>query len=265
MGGDLLWQTAETFAGAPASERHFVVNYPAWFAPLRIVYPLGHEGVELMPSYANIRELVWVNSGAERRVRAAKFSNALPVSPGYYYGIRGREVSWEGLAARIRDADWVHFVDLQGGARLTLAGRVLGAPRPSGRPMAVFDGRLALDRAEVTVAGDGSAVVRLTWWAADPLADVDLRVFAHAYDDDGNVAAQADGYPLAGLYPFWMWRPQERVEEYRYLRGGSDALGGAPVGIGVYDPVSGARLPARGPDGGRLAADTFLIDAPAMR
>jgi hypothetical protein len=50
MGGDLLWQTTETFASSPEGERHFVVNYLAWFAPLRIVYPLGHEGIESMPA-----------------------------------------------------------------------------------------------------------------------------------------------------------------------------------------------------------------------
>ena len=265
MGGDLLWQTTGTFGGAPAGEHHFVVNFPAWFAPLRIVYPLGHEGVELMPPYADIGELVWSNSGVERSVRTAKFSSALPMSPGYYYGIRGPEVTWEELVPRIRDADWVHLVHLEAeGPRLQLAGRVLDASRPPGPPLAIFDGRLALERAEVSVADDGSAVMRLTWWAADSMVDRDFRVFAHLYNDSGDIVAQADGYPLDGLYPFWIWRPGERVEDIRRLRLGElPWVDGVGYGVGVYDPAGGDRLPAYGPDGVRLPSDAVRISGSA--
>jgi hypothetical protein len=261
MGGDLLWQATETLGGVPADERHFVVNFPAWLAPGRIVYPLGHEGVELMPPYANIGELVWSNSRVQRSVRTAKFSNALPTSPGYYYGIRGPETTWEELASRVRDADWVHLVRLEvEGPRLELAGRVLDAPRPPGPPLAIFDGRLALEWAEVSGADDGSVVMRLTWWAASSMVDSDFRVFAHSYNDSGDIVAQADGYPLDGLYPFWIWRPGERVEDVHHLRPGvlSDVDTGR-YGVGIYDPASGDRLPAFGPDGARLPRDTVLL------
>jgi len=265
MGGDLLWQATETLGGAPADERHFVVNFPAWLAPRRIVYPLGHEGVELMPSYASIGELVWSNGQVQRSIRTAKFSNALPISPGYYYGIRGPEVTWEELATRVRDADWVYLVHLEvEGPRLQLAGRVLDPARPPGPPLAIFDGRLALESAELSGADEGSAVMRLIWWSAGPMVDSDFRVFAHVYNDSGDIVAQADGYPLDGLYPFWIWRRGERVEDVRHLRLGElPDVDTARYGVGIYDPASGDRLPAYGPDGARLPNDAVLLTGAA--
>jgi hypothetical protein len=261
MGGDLIWQASETISAAPADEGHLVVNYPAWLAPGQIVYPVGHEGVEFMPRYIGVGDLVWANSGAERDVFTAKFANELPPWPGYYYGIRGPEVSWEGLAERIRNADRVQIVHLgEDALQLRAAGRVLDQSVASPEPMAVFGERVTLSHADLAAAGRELAVVRLVWRSDIPLTDADYRVFVHLYDEAGALAAQSDGYPINGLFPFWMWRHGDVVEEIRYLTTGSQLLpGSARVAVGIYDADSGERLPAVGPDGDRFPDDAVPI------
>ncbi len=266
LGGDLIWQASETIAAAPADEEHLVVNYPAWLAPGRIVYPVGHEGVEFMPRYVGVDDLVWANSGTERDVFTAKFANELPPWPGYYYGIRGPEVSWDGLAERIWNADRVQIVHLgEDALQLRAAGRVVHQSVASAEPMAVFGERVTLSQADLAPVGRELAAVRLVWRSDGPLTDADYRVFVHLYDAAGGLVAQSDGYPINGLFPFWMWRHGDVVEEVRYLTIGSQVLPGwVRAAVGIYDADSGERLPAVGPDGGRFPDDAVPIaTAPA--
>ena len=72
--------------------------------------------------------------------------------------------------------------------------------------------------------------------------------------------SQADGYPLDGLYPFWMWRPGDHLEEFRHLRAhGPSGAVALKVAVGIYDPANGERLAATGPDGERFALDAVPI------
>ena len=263
MGGDLVWQVSETFSATPADGQYLVLNFPAWLAPGRLVYPLGHEGTEFMASYVNIKEMVWANAGAEPAVRAAKFSNSLPPWPGYFYGIRGPEVTWEGLAERIREADGVFVVHLDpDGPRMLAAGRLLNQGASTAAPVAVFDDRVSLVGGHVVPAADGTVVVRLAWHSEGAMTDADYRVFVHAYDEAGNVVSQADGYPLDGLYPFWIWRPGDHVEDLRHLRArGPSGTVARRFAVGIYDPASGERLAATGPDGERFALDAVPVAA----
>jgi hypothetical protein len=36
-------------------------------------------------------------------------------------------------------------------------------------------------------------------------------------DPAGALVAQADGYPLLGMQPFWIWRPGDVVRDERYI------------------------------------------------
>jgi hypothetical protein len=260
LGGELLWQTTQRISESPASERHLVVNYPAWLAPGRLVYPLGHEGVEFVPSFAGVGDLVWSNSGATRSVRAASFGNSLPESPGYYYGVRGPEVSWEGLAASIREVDSVHLAHI--GAQqiwLRTVGSVDYPAASPATPVAVFDGRVQLISA-TGQCGGGENSLCLVWQADGQLIDADYRIFAHALAADERILSQDDGYPVGGLFPFWIWHDQERVEEERFLgRGCIEGDGVVGFAVGIYDPATGARLPAVGADGSRFDGDAVPI------
>ncbi|MFQ6101657.1 MAG: hypothetical protein ACE5OS_10560 [Anaerolineae bacterium] len=265
LGGGVIWQVSRIAAATPADERLLVVNYPAWLAPDRLVYPVGHEGVEFMPVYLGVGDLAWANSGVEREIQTAKFANALVKLPGLYCGVRGPEVGWEGLAERIRAADQVYAVHFTPDAlNLSRVGRLVDTPFTSTTTntmsLAVFGGRVALMAAETMSAEEGILVVRLVWQAEGPLAEADYRIFAHLYDASGGLVTQSDGYSMDGLYPFWLWRPGEQIEEIRYLTlPESHPPGHYRIAVGIYDEASGRRLPAFTPEGARFKDDAALI------
>jgi hypothetical protein len=81
----------------------------------------------------------------------------------------------------------------------------------------------------------------------------DYTVFIHSLDAGGKLAGQADGPPLAGHYPTSAWRPGEIVQDSRLVPPGQRYL------VGLYDPVSGERLPAFAVDGTRLEDDAVTL------
>lgn len=82
--------------------------------------------------------------------------------------------------------------------------------------------------------------LRLYWRAADfPRAE--YSVFVHALDAAGEIVGQSDGPPAA--VPMWCWVPGEFVADERLLT----APGAESVGVGLYDPVTGHRLPLSPP------------------
>ena len=291
LGGDLIWQMSEIVAATPEDERLLVVNYPAWLSPHPLVYPVGHEGVEFMPRYTAPADLAWANSGVRREIQTAKFANTLVELEGLYCGVRGPDVGWEGLAQRLRAADQVYAVhytpealDLVQVGRLANGCSLSATPSASTMPSdwqpigAVFDDRVTLVAVE-TATGSQSAsadeqtrtdavrlTLRLIWQSEGPLTDADYRIFAHLYDESGALITQSDGYPMDGLYPFWLWLPGEQIEENRYFTLGcslsapaSQHSGYYRIAIGIYDGASGERLPAFTPDGTHFADDAVPI------
>ena len=85
----------------------------------------------------------------------------------------------------------------------------------------------------------------------------------HGLDCTGNLLGQADGAPLARMFPLWLWRAGEAVRDVRQIQL-SNALddGCAQIAVGLFDPASGARLPAADAAGLALADDRYIIKVP---
>jgi hypothetical protein len=263
LGGALIWQVSETVPTIPKDEKLLAVNYPAWLAPDRSVYPIGHEGVEFMPGYTHVADLAWVNTGVRREIEAVKFASTLVPLPDLYYGIRGSDTGWEDLAEGLRTADQVYTVHFTPKALAwSYVGHFVEAPSTPGTLVAVFDDRVTLVAAEALPADDRTLTLRLNWQAEGPLTDAVYCVFAHLYDASGTLVTQSDGYPMDGLYPFWLWRSGEPVEEIRYLTLPDRlASGQYRVAVGIYNRDTGERLPAYGPDNARFADDAVPISS----
>ena len=109
-----------------------------------------------------------------------------------------------------------------------------------------------LDTSQV-VAGDQ---VSLTlYWEARAPADRDLAVFVHLVGEHERLIAQRDTFPGLGrlsakrLQPGFRWADRYVLQ----LPGTAYAPDLAEIAIGMYDPVSGVRLPVRMPGNADLS------------
>ncbi len=105
--------------------------------------------------------------------------------------------------------------------------------------------------------GSASSLVpetRLTlyWQASTPLT-TSYTVFVHSLDVEGALIDGADSPPLGNHYPTTAWRPGEIVQDGRFVPPGDRYR------VGLYDPVSGQRLPAFAADGTRLSDDGVVL------
>jgi hypothetical protein len=98
-------------------------------------------------------------------------------------------------------------------------------------------------------ACNSAGTVRLTTvWRAGAHIETDVTVFAHLLDPDGSLVAQADGYPLLGMLPFWLWSPGEVYQDVRYFDVGAaaEAAEGYRIRIGVWELATGEHWPTEG-------------------
>ncbi len=102
---------------------------------------------------------------------------------------------------------------------------------------------------DTTRACDGSGRVHLTtYWRIEANVKTDVTVFAHLLDSDGALVAQADGSPLLGMFPFWLWNPGEVARDARHFD--SVPAGEYTIRLGLWELATGERWLADGhPDG----------------
>jgi hypothetical protein len=94
-------------------------------------------------------------------------------------------------------------------------------------------------------------------WSTDAFLDTDYTVFVHLVDpEDGDrVVAQGDAPPVGGRWPTSLWLPGVAVDDVHTITLPPDLPAGTyPLLVGLYDPVTAARLPLpEGRDAMRLS------------
>lgn len=104
---------------------------------------------------------------------------------------------------------------------------------------------------------DGQLRVTLYWEAlGSPAADA--NVFVHLVDETGRLVAQADGPPNRGLSPLTTWQAGDIIRDSHAFPAGSTIAPGRQILIGLYQPGTGARLPAIQADQS-LPEDAFVL------
>jgi hypothetical protein len=130
-------------------------------------------------------------------------------------------------------------------------------PRLPDAPLARFGQHISLWQATYPAPpGDSLALL----WETDTPLDQDYSIFVHLLDTQGNLLNQADGLPYGGLYPLPNWQPGQVVEDARSLTSllpNPAAL--KTIAIGLYDPVTGERLPAVDAQGLALPNHSFVL------
>jgi len=252
MAGEPIWDAAA--AAATHEPGMLLVNLPLRIVPRSRIYPLGFEGITPLPARVTAEELVAVHTGIHDAAEAVAFGiAAVDDPPGYTYQPFGQPVGWEELAAAVRRTRAV-YLTRYGPERIRLveAGGAAGGGNPPGDPLARFGDHRFGDRVALLDAActcDETGQVHLTaHWRAEASIKTDAAVFAHLLDPQDTIVAQADGYPLLGMLPLWLWEPGEIVRDVRHF----DAVpaGEYTVRLGMWELATEAQWLATGyPDG----------------
>jgi hypothetical protein len=244
MAGESIWGAAKTVADG---QRVLLVNLPRRITPNRRLYPLGFEGITPLPMRVTANGLAYVHTGVRDAAEAVAFGIAATDQPKKYtYELFGRLVGWQELARAAREAGTVYLTRYEPGrVRLLEAGGLEGA-LVDASVQARFGDRV--DLLAVSGTCDRAGRVHLTtWWRARSDIDIDVSVFAHLLGAGGEIAAQADGRPLLGMLPFWLWDRGEVVRDVRHFA--PVESGSYTIQLGIWEPATGTRWSAAGRSG----------------
>ena len=158
------------------------------------------------------------------------------------------------LWSRAADSPWfeedVIQVDQTDGTRFGKTAKLLG---------------YSLDSTEVKA---GDTLDFTLFWQVQETADNYWSVFTHLVDEKSQLVAQSDKVPYDGLYPPDRWWPEQVVDDDFSI----DIPAQTPSGkyslyIGMYDHLTGERLPLLTPAGAeipdrqiKLALDIVIVN-----
>jgi len=111
-----------------------------------------------------------------------------------------------------------------------------------------------------TQATPGDALPITLYWQASGPTDVSYAVFVHLVGPDGQNHGQADHIPDEGTAPTTSWAPAQVIADTAFLPVDLDAPpGDYRIAIGMYDPISGGRLPITTSSGQHLPDDRAFL------
>lgn len=106
---------------------------------------------------------------------------------------------------------------------------------------------------------EGTRHLRVTlYWRSAQKIEKDATVFVHLADVNDRLVAQQDSTPARGTYPTSAWQPGELVLDGYELEV-DVAPGTYSIIVGMYDPVTLARLPASNANGAPLPDDRVTL------
>lgn len=166
-----------------------------------------------------------------------------PIRP--YVGANHYDVSLTSSLGGATFGPALTSIDVTGGWPLPSAAQPLSQPS-----IVLFQNGLAIRTWEAERLND-RLLVRLDW-EVTRLVDRRYKQFVHLIAADGRRVAQGDAEPLGGFPPFTAWPLGARVPDTLTLVLPADLPAGAyTLMTGLYDPISGERLP--------VIADTGVI------
>lgn len=116
---------------------------------------------------------------------------------------------------------------------------------PVGREFGTGEIELQSYSAEVVQPGSGEGWINVTLqWAAHRQLEMDYVVFVHLLDSSGALVAQHDGLPVAAYMPTHSWESGSLIEDRHSIAlPGTLSPGEYRLTVGLYDPLTGVRLP----------------------
>jgi hypothetical protein len=84
----------------------------------------------------------------------------------------------------------------------------------------------------------------ILYWKAEQRMPLDYKIFVHVFDEETAIpVAQDDSIPHRGGYPTNFWAPGEEITDHIPIYLGDVLDGRYGLAVGVYDPITGDRLP----------------------
>ena len=108
-------------------------------------------------------------------------------------------------------------------------------------------------------AEPGSPINLILYWRPAGPTQTRYSVFVHLIDHDGRILAQDDGEPAEGRHPTTSWLAGETIADFHaFPFPQTDSPGPFGLEIGLYDPLTGARVPFVD-EQGQILADHIVI------
>ncbi len=105
----------------------------------------------------------------------------------------------------------------------------------------------------------GAPVNLILYWRPDGPTGSHYSVFVHLIDHDGDILAQDDGEPASGEHPTTSWVAGEIITDaHAFPFPAADAEGPFGLEVGLYDPLTGQRVPFVNADG-KIIADHIVL------
>lgn len=234
------------------------VNLPAWLAATNQYYAIGSHGAQLIPAWVNIQDVIYAQTGDLYPATAVRFEETADPQPStYWYFPYGTAVD----RGQMRDLLLTHrevFVTQYEANRihLRMVGRATDVPWPGAQ--IIFSDSVALGPAQFS--SDDEGITLDLFWLIMTEHLPDWTVFVHLVRPDGKLWAQADGYLLRGLAPFWLWDNGQTLWDRRYLPWPEHSPSGSyRIAVGLYDRATLERIPVFTTKGERFPDDWPVI------
>jgi hypothetical protein len=245
-------------------DRLLYVNFPSRYTPKRPPYPIGNWRVMLAPGSVELGAFAASATGHRPQAisRYMPWIDAEPRDAGpYQIDMRGELAPPEQLYQSAHEVGAVYLsrYHADGTFELQRAGSLIAA-QTSGCTGITFGEILCLQEAQAERRSDRLYLI-LTWLSLSPAQPHDT-IFVHMGQPDQAPIAQADGDFWLGMLPLPTLAPGDTIQEQRII----PLPEGIPpsqyeIHIGVYNRLTGARLPATTPQGDLLPNSATIIQS----
>ena len=220
------------------------INLPAWIAYRERTFPMGSEGITYLTNYMGVSDLILINTGRERDSLAVTRDDLRPEFEGYFLGNANPQTEPDDIARAINERGRGYML-----ANVQERWQWLSVQR-SDLPAAdgfTFENGVRL-WIEPPMQDTESPIV-LMWQIAEDVTPAalpnDLTAYVHLVCQ-GALISQADGAPLQGAFPFYLWHSGEVWRDERYLP--TRETEGCEVEVGLYTLGNGERVRLVGAD-----------------
>ena len=238
------------------------VNFPSRYTLKRPPYPMGHWRVILAPGSVDLGAFAASATGHHPQT----FSRHMPwidaetrdAGP-YQIDMRGELAPPDQLYQLAHEVDAVYLsrYHADGAFELQWAGAIAKTPSRD-CSMTTFGQALCLQEAQVERQLDRLSVT-LTWLSLSPAQPHDT-VFVHVGQPGQAPVAQADGDFWTGMLPLSTLAPGDAIQEQRVVPLPEEVPAGQhEIRVGIYNRLTGERLPVTTPQGTRLPDDAASI------